>query len=210
MKKKKLSTALALQVTDGFVSSDLMVDLETLGKSAGCQILSIGACFFNRTAEGSEAIGKKFYAVCRTRGEAQGKLGLRVDESTMRWWEQQSAESRTVLKLSKLASALDLSEALLEFSAYMGTASGIKVWGCGSDFDCSILYAAYDACKLQLPWSFWNSRCYRTLKSELKLVVEAKREGVYHNALDDAVHQAKHAAAIFRAMSAPQAKRGIG
>lgn len=70
------------------------------------------------------------------------------------------------------------------------------VWGNGSDFDNTLLAAAYDACQLTLPWNFWSNRCYRTLKNlrpEIKLV----NPGTAHNALDDSKAQAQHLMEMF-------------
>jgi exodeoxyribonuclease VIII len=44
---------------------------------------------------------------------------------------------------------------------------------------------------MPVPWQFWNSRCYRTVKS-LYPDNKLKRSGTYHNAVDDAESQARH------------------
>lgn len=194
-------------------SNDCMVDLETLGRRAGCQILSIGACFFTR--QGEETVTHRFYQVCRTRGGHQTNLGLDyTDDNTAKWWEKQSAEARQVLTASRKASAPTLPEALREFDAWLslctkGDLENLRMWGNGSDFDNAILYAAYAACAIPVPWEFWNSRCFRTLKAEAANVLAPKREGTAHNALNDAVYQAEYAAAIFRTQSGNFTRRGI-
>lgn len=184
-----------------------MVDLETLGKRAGCQILSIGAVFFNRE---TDALGEKFYSVCRI-GAAQTNLGLHTDKDTLKWWQQQSEDSRRVLHHAKAKGATSLPSALEKFTEFLETAEGglsrVRVWGNGSDFDNAILYAAYAAAHQEVPWKFWHSRCFRTLKSENRNILEPVREGTYHNALDDAVHQALWALRIFKALAAPPPKR---
>lgn len=65
------------------------------------------------------------------------------------------------------------------------------LWGNGSDFDNVILASAYRSCNLEVPWKFWNNRCYRTVKA-LRPDIKIHRSGTYHNALDDAVSQAEH------------------
>jgi exodeoxyribonuclease VIII len=43
-----------------------------------------------------------------------------------------------------------------------------------------------------VPWQFWNTRCFRTLKNmQAAKNVTVPRAGVHHNALHDALYQAK-------------------
>jgi hypothetical protein len=67
----------------------------------------------------------------------------------------------------------------------------MPTWGNGSTFDNVILRNAFRACNYEPPWSYWNDRCYRTLKSQHPDVKMA-RTGTHHNAYDDAVSQANH------------------
>lgn len=173
---------------------DVMVDLETLGRRPGCAILSIGAVYFN-PATGE--LGDTFYVAVRNDG-SQEKLGLHVDPDTLRWWESQGAAARGVFaeaqsrtKSKQVGRALDM---LNEFLAPPGKRQ-VRLWGNGSDFDNAILAVAMAAAKRELAWEFWNNRCFRTLKNLVR-VPEPERAGTHHNALDDAVHQARHALAI--------------
>ena len=191
---------------------DIMVDLETLGSRAGCQIISIGAARFSRSSE--VAIGETFYTLCSLHKDNQAELGLSTDESTLTWWKGQSAEARTALTEAKRKNAPHLTNALAEFARFVGwtDSKGLgdaRVWGNGSDFDCAILYAAYAAVGEPVPWKFWNTRCFRTLKSEFPGVPKPERKGTHHNALDDAIYQAEHAAVIFRSLAAAQPRRGV-
>ena len=63
------------------------------------------------------------------------------------------------------------------------------------DFDNIILGSLYDAFGLRKPWSY--SR-YRTVKNlGIGPRTPKVREGVHHNALDDAITQARHLQEIF-------------
>lgn len=190
-------------------TNDVMVDLETLGNRAGCQILSIGAVFFSRL-EGP-VLGTGFYTVCSTRDDAQGRLGLHTNPDTMAWWKKQSPEAQGVLREAKLKKTIQLATALEIFAQYLianaEDPAKLRVWGNGSDFDNAILYAAFAAVSQQVPWQFWNSRCFRTLKSEFASVPPPVRQGTHHNALDDALYQAQHASEIFKAMQVPATQR---
>lgn len=181
-------------------TQDVMVDLETLGKRAGCQILSIGACYFQRG--GPVAIGRTFYTACRTNRGHQERLGLHADADTLDWWSKQGGEAKKVLSEAKSPKAPTLRACLTQFNDFLAAADGtsrqVRVWGNGSDFDNAILFAAYAACGVKPGWEFYNSRCFRTWKSEFGDVRKPEFKGVKHHALGDAIHQAEHAHQIFR------------
>lgn len=184
---------------------DVMVDLETLGQSPGCAILSIGAVAFD---PGSGTFGDTFYSVVGAR--SCRALGLREEADTVAWWDKQSPEARTVLAEAE-ASPVTLGEALFGFSAYLdrhGGPKAVRVWGNGADFDNAILAHLYGLLRIPLPWSFWNSRCFRTLKN-LDHTPAPARAGTHHNALDDARHQAQHACRIYAHMAAGQMRMPV-
>lgn len=166
----------------------VMIDLETLGRRAGCSILSIGAVAFDPV----KGLGEELYIVvnrdsCKT-------AGLHEDPDTLAWWEGQSEQAKKVLIDASAKKAMSLEAALDELTDYLKQfgARKVKIWGNGSDFDNAILTACYASIGRNIPWEFWNNRCYRTLKS-LKPSVKMQRQGTYHNALDDAKSQATHA-----------------
>lgn len=166
---------------------DVMVDLETLGTCPGCSILSIGAVAFNPT---SGELGSEFYVVVNR--ENCLAASLYEDPETVAWWENQSAEAKQVLKEAERGERLE--DALNRFTEYLkqfdlGT---VRVWGNGSDFDNAILSVCYHHVGLNLPWKFWNNRCYRTIKA-MHPTIRLARKGIHHNALDDAKTQAIHA-----------------
>jgi exodeoxyribonuclease VIII len=183
---------------------DVMVDLETRGNKPGCQILSIGAVFFN-PCNGS--LGPQYYRVVAAKG--QEEIGLHEDVSTMEWWNKQSAEARLVIDQSELSTAMDLHDCLDEFEDYLkASAHGLKkvrIWGNGADFDNAILAVAHMACQRNVPWDFWNNRCFRTLKA-LAPDIKMAKGLVCHNALNDAIMQAEHANKIMLAICPAPAK----
>lgn len=164
---------------------DVMVDLETLGTQAGCVVLSIGAVRF-----GPGGLGEEFYAVV-SRDDSETH-GLVTDADTLAWWQRQSAEASAVLKAAASDEALALKVALQQFRKWVPARP--RIWGNGAGFDNPILAALYKKAGVPLPWKFWDERCYRTLKNMFPQVEEGTRGGTYHNALDDAKHQAQHAA----------------
>lgn len=167
---------------------NVMIDLETLGQRPGCAILSIGAVEF-----GPSGLGREFYVVVNRRSQLE--LGLHEDDRALAWWAKQTEAARQVLDdAGKKTKSVPLEKALHQFTTWLSPIGfkRVKVWGNGSDFDNAILNCCYGAVKADVPWDFWNNRCYRTLKG----VVDGpkiNRQGTYHNALDDAKTQALHA-----------------
>ena len=173
------------------IHKDVMLDLETLGRKPGCVILSIGACRFGTKGR----ITDKFYTVINTASSL--RAGLQQDPETVKWWEVQSKEAQTVLKQARTKRhSLPLRSALVMFSEWLGPNQ--VVWGNGSDFDQPILVAAYETIGEPVPWKFYNSACYRSIKRFMP-ALRATRLGTHHNALDDALTQAKHLQAILKA-----------
>lgn len=168
--------------------TDVMIDLETLGNRPGCAILSIGAVEF-----GPQGLGRTFYVTVGKWSQIQ--LGLHESQSTLDWWKGQSPEARVVLEQSENDNdPKSIHTALLAFANWLSPTGlrTVKVWGNGSDFDNAILACCYAATGDAVPWQFWNNRCYRTLKN-LRPEIKLERTGTYHNALDDAKTQARHA-----------------
>lgn len=173
--------------------SNVMIDLETLGTRPGCKILSIGAVVFSENGLGSE-----FYTEIKLDSQCE----LFEDIDTVSWWNKQSVKAKGTLFNNSIEKPT-LKEALISFNTWLKQVSNINkygeldvyIWGNGSDFDNVILIAAYNKLEIIPAWSSFNNRCYRTLKNlipNIKLV----RTGIYHNALDDAKSQAKHAIKI--------------
>jgi hypothetical protein len=165
----------------GEFMSRIMVDLETLGQKAGSVIVAVGAVKFC----GLRGITHTFYE--RVSAEDCERQGLRCDAATVLWWLAQDE----VARLEILKPASFLRSVLTRFHSWSHEGDGVdEIWGNGASFDPVVLGAAYDACGMERPWKFWNERCFRTMKA-LNLVEPPSREGVHHNALDDATHQAK-------------------
>ena len=161
--------------------SNIMLDLETMGTGSNSAITAIGAVKFS-----SKGLGEEFYRVVDLGSCVDA--GLTIDPSTVMWWMQQSDEARKAL----CKSPTKLDQALLDFNLFVGDSSVAKIWGNGSDFDNVILANAYQKLNMPMPWRFYNSRCYRTVKNLLGGSTELVRVGTAHNALDDAKSQADH------------------
>lgn len=164
-----------------------MLDLETLGTRPGSVFFAIGACLFR-----DGQIISDFYLLIKPSDAV--KRGLTMDPATVAWWMEQSEEARAQLIRAE-NEGVTLITGLTLFAEYLQSTGlpmrELRVWGNGASFDNALVAEAYARCGFQLPWKFWNDRCYRTVKNS-RPEIEIKREGVYHNAKDDAISQAKH------------------
>lgn len=162
--------------------NDVMIDLETMGKRAGCAIVSIGAVIFD--AKGGTLYGNEFYT-----NVALGsciEAGLSLDGETVLWWLAQNEAAR--LKLSE--NPRPLRHALLGLTEFLALMPKEPiVWAHGASFDPPILEAAYQACALPTPWKYGNVRDTRTIYAAANVWLD-RTKGIHHNALDDAKTQA--------------------
>lgn len=166
---------------------NVMVDMETLGTVADAVILSIGAVKFN--AKKINDAG--FYSIVSV--ESNLSLKRRVQEDTLAWWMKQSEAARVLFQ----GPGCTVEAALEDLADWIGNDDPI-VWSNGASFDIPMLEHAYTQTRLDVPWKFWNTRCYRTMKSlPFAKQVPAPTPTIAHHALHDAVAQARHLQAIW-------------
>ena len=162
-----------------------VVDLETLSTRANACIVSIGVVKFTI----QDGILEEFFvnvdpASCK-------EYGLHFDKDTIEWWTKQSKEARE----SWQKDPVSLPEALHRLADFYEKKS--PIWGFGANFDITILESAYYAIgynkdsknREYLPWKFWDIYCLRTLSNILNKRLE--KTGINHNALHDAIAEAK-------------------
>lgn len=193
------NTGLRLQQTSSYGvkikhnSLNFMLDIETYGTTPDSVIRSIGCVAFS-----PQGIVDEFYRVL-----SEDQSGRVIQKETYNWWKSQPEEAQAAFRVENKET---LQEALLLLSefisgasrGYSNTVSG--VWGCGSDFDNVIVAHAYRQLGIDMPWKFWENRCYRTMKS-LAPKLKIQRQGVFHNALDDAKSQALHLLQIVKTLN---------
>ncbi|WP_105450813.1 exonuclease [Escherichia coli] len=179
----------------------LMIDLETMGKNPDAPIISIGAIFFDpQTGD----MGPEFSKTIDL--ETTGGV---IDRDTIKWWLKQSREAQSAL----LTDEIPLDDALLQLREFIDENSGeffVQVWGNGANFDNVILRRSYERQGIPCPWRYCNDRDVRTIVELGKTIGFDARtaipfEGVPHNALDDARHQAKYVSAIWQKLIPNQA-----
>lgn len=171
---------------------NVMIDLETMGTSAGCAILSIGAQTFRSPSR------SRFYY--EKIDPTSSRLYLREDIDTLRWWNRQD----TRMKAEAFSGTAELPAVLDDFAAWLKDLSKdpqkVFVWGNGADFDPLILAAAYERLDRPVPWKPYHALCYRTLKELLPQVKAPPRASAAHHALEDAIYQAEHATLLLQVL----------
>ncbi|MGF1807540.1 3'-5' exoribonuclease [Aliivibrio sifiae] len=174
---------------------DLMLDIETMGNGPKAAIMSIGACYFDiKTGE----IGETFHKQINLESAVQA--GLVIDVFTVLWWLKQSEDARS--KFYDNDDAFHINHVLSEFTLFVKDHS--KVWGNGATFDNVILKNAYKKCfQTDAPWAFYNDMDVRTIvRLGRDVGFDPKKDmpfdGVRHDALADAIHQARYVSAIYQ------------
>lgn len=170
----------------GLPEKHCMVDTETLGLNSRAPIIQIGLVFF--TIEGIQTQSELTidFDDALKYGEADG--------STIKWWlEQDKAAQKTLFKNPRPAEdAADVVEKLIQ-------AQNPNYFWAHATFDFPIVNNLFRALGRKTPIPFRTSYDLRTLEHFVGNDIEwEKREGVYHNALDDATYQAKHAIKMLR------------
>ena len=183
------------------VRHHLMIDLETMGKNPDAPIISLGAIFFDpQTGE----MGPEFSKTIDL-----DTAGGVIDRDVIKWWLKQSREAQSAI----LTDEIPLDDALLQLREFIDENSCgfyVRVWGNGANFDNVILRRSYERQGIPCPWRYCNDRDVRTIVElgnsigfDVRMTIPF--EGVPHNALDDARHQAKQVSAIWQKQIPSQA-----
>ncbi|EOB5540571.1 3'-5' exoribonuclease [Escherichia coli] len=179
----------------------LSVDLETMGTNPDAPINSIGGTFFD-PATGE--MGPEFSKAIDL--ETSGGI---IDRKTIKWWAKRSREAQSAIFTDEIS----LDVALRLFIEFIEKNSGgcfVQVWGNGANFGNVILRRSYERQGIPCPWLYYNDRDVRTIVElgnaigfDVRMAIPF--EGVPHNALDDARHQAKQVSAIWQKLIPNQA-----
>ncbi|ECA5180790.1 TPA: 3'-5' exoribonuclease [Salmonella enterica] len=183
------------------VWNHLSVDLETMGTNPDAPINSIGCKFFD-PATGE--MGPEFSKAIDL--ETSGGI---IDRKTIKWWAKRSREAQSAI----FTDEIPLDDALLQLREFINENSGesfVQIWGNGANFDNVILRRSYERQGIPCPWRYHNDRDVRTIVElgnsigfDVRMAIPF--EGVPHNALDDARHQAKYVSAIWQKLIPNQA-----
>ena len=165
-----------------------MVDIETLDTRPSGVILSIGAVKFDFPA--LVDLEDTFYVNISIASSL--KADCTVEGRTIQWWFSQSKAAQTALFKPE---PIGFHEALSAFRRWYGERP-LLTWSHGSNFDLTLIGAAYDKLGQQPPWKYRDVRDTRTLfwlapgyAQAMERTQVREMNFVRHNALDDAKRQ---------------------
>lgn len=171
---------------------DVMIDIETMGTFFNCAICTVGAVAFD--IETGNILGTFYYRVLWKDHQEERT----VDNSTLNWWRSQPEEAKEEIFSNNYRHLLE--SVLKWLKVYIPKDS--YVWSNGSGFDLAILKDAYDQYNIEVPWKHYKENDCRTIERRAYPIatrLHVKREGEAHNALEDAIYQAKYVSKMWQA-----------
>ncbi len=170
--------------------NNIMLDLETMGNTPNSAIIAIAAVYFDETG-----IGETFYK--KVSLESSCDAGLEMDPDTVLWWLKQDDAARKEFEDKGEPLALVLGSLRYFMNPERVYSTDLKVWGKGAAFDNVILANAFRKFKMPVPWKFSKDRCFRTVQN-LFPHIQIPENTEKHNALADAIWQAKYCSKALR------------
>ena len=168
-----------------------MIDLETLGTGPNACLLQIGACRFNLRGEITEEVSIE---IDPNTSIISGGV---MDTGAVEFWIRQPKEvvdkvwSQKETRVTEWA-ALDMMNSFL--------LGADEIWS-HATFDWVILQNAYKRHRMTPSFHYRSCRDLRTLTSLANIkTIDFTREGMHHNALDDAKFQVKYAVAAINSL----------
>ena len=161
------------------MTKKLMIDCESLDIGERPVLLSIGAVVLD-----DHGIYEYFHIGIDIENSKQH--GFTVSQSTLDWWDQQDPAARA----DAFSGGEKIKAALQALVYFFEENKCTEIWSKGSLADIRWINNALDYFGIERPWKYYKEFCFRTLlKTVSKL--DLPFVGMPHNALDDAVHQAK-------------------
>jgi hypothetical protein len=176
------------------------LDLETLDTRQSAVVVAVGAVFF--TAD-QVFTGYPLYRQLQL--EPQFQAGRTISEQTLCFWMDQPGAARrsTFLGKQKVHPTTMFDTLFGQWSERWGVGLYGEMgwpkhddqvqgwWTCGPSFDTAIMENMAAQFKVRLPHRYGDPRDLRTLRDMLPKNEWPERDGTYHNALDDAIYQAR-------------------
>lgn len=159
-----------------------MIDIETLDTSPSAVILSIGAC----EIRAEPVHGSLFYEELLVATQYERTSS----NDTIEWWKSQGC--------CPDQGSTSISLAIQRLSGYLKQDTDRPIiWCKGTDFDICILAHAYKQYGQVVPWKYNDVRDFRTIKKLFAGMVTGDHINLNpHNALADAIFQAKQLASM--------------
>jgi hypothetical protein len=160
-----------------------MIDIETLDTRPGAVILSIGVCEVRLMPEH----GRLFYEEVGV----WSQMDRTESVDTKEWWKTQPN--------CPYQGTQPLYEILTRLTTFFKEHPHDPIiWCKGTDFDVMVLADAFREHNLALPWKYNHVRDFRTVRKIFGHMIQGVPENTQkHNALADAIHQAKELSSMY-------------
>ena len=171
---------------------DLMIDVECMGKGNDAALLSIGAVFFDlHTCTLGPTFQRTIHLATAVRD------GGTMDASTVLFWLGQGEKARDGVRFG----GQDIRVVLTDFSDWIAQTcrhADVRPYGNSARFDLTKIIGAFERCGMPVPWHWAKERCFRTIRHMYPNVPYnyLDKGDDAHEALADAVFQARHLFAI--------------
>lgn len=182
---------------------DLSIDLETMGTNIDSQILSIGLVLFDiKTGETGETL--------YLRVDVDQDENINATMGTVKFWLEQAVKNPGALKgvLDSNDSNTPMCVCLHKVKRFVEKHQPESVWANGTKFDLGMMEYQFKEHNMKIPWSYNADSCLRTLR-KFAGKLDIPREGTAHNALSDAIRQAKYISAAVNKLNLLQGKQLI-
>ncbi len=163
-----------------------MLDIETLSTRHDALITEIGAVLFD-----AENIIDRFHVGIDI-VDAQKQYGRHIDAGTVLYWldPKRDEARKAMLELPRV----DMYNAFDGFSIFVAQVPRDQMgsaWGKGSTFDNVLVKSAFEALRLEYPFSYRQDECYRTFANRCPDIAY-EQIGTAHVSIADAESQAVH------------------
>jgi hypothetical protein len=173
---------------------NVMIDLETMSTKPRAAIASLGAVLFDpyreQTVDELMQPTNIFYMRCDLRTQPQRHF----DPDTIYWWLRQSHQARASLAVNPMP----IHEVLKHFTDFLTINQVKRGWSFGANFDHVVVQTMYNDFKAPYQIRYSEQLCARTICKMSG--VTCPDSGVGHDALDDAVRQARWLQSAFKAL----------
>lgn len=173
---------------------DMMLTTKTLGRDAGCAVMSLSAVMFDPTGKDSEAVYRKDNQLFTPISSFDSAShGLQSDPDTLRWWKKQPAWA--TIGTEFMNSNVRVEDACMSFQRFYEEQQPVKVWSNSPTFHVPIMAALFQKIGLPLPFGYRDEMDYRTALElaygdrEMRPTIDAKHGLFRHHALGDAITQ---------------------
>lgn len=158
----------------------LMLDFKTLDVAECPVILSMGAVVFNEN-EIVDCIYEKIDQ------QSCLELGCTISDDTIAWWDKQSEAAKT----AAFGGTTNIGYAMGMLVDFYKKHDCEEIWSAGALTDIRWTNNILIKLGMEKPWKFYKEMCFRTFRIYMPQF-DFEKSGTVHNALDDAINQAKY------------------